>query len=736
MENVDLQQRPPKSSELSQKLTDWKNEPTLLTLKNDLQWAKPYHDQQASKIDHWNDLLHTRGKAAPPKIKGRSSVQPKLVRRQAEWRYSALTEPFLGTSKLFKVSPNTYADVDAARQNELVLNWQFRTKINRVRFIDDYIRSVVDDGTAIVRVNWKRITRKVRKDVPVWSHYPIQDPQQMQILQQAIQLKQENPRQYDNTVSDDVKAAVDFFEESQQPTLAVQTGTQKQTSEEVVENHPWVTVCNPKNIFIDPSCGSEFEKALFIIESFETNRGELEKSSIKYQNLDKVNWDGNTPLTDPYHVSPSKDLNFHFEDKARKKIVAYDYWGFFDISDEDDLVPFVATWIGDTLIRMELNPFPDQGLPYAVVPYSPIKRELYGEPDAELLGDNQAILGAVSRGLIDLMGRSANAQQGFAKGMLDPFNRRRFENGQDYEFNPNVNPTQGLIQHKFPEIPASAMQMLGLQNEEAEALTGVKSFSGGISGEAYGNLATAARGAMDAASKRESAILRRLAQGMVSVGMKIMAMNREFLSETETVKVTNEQFIQINREDLKGNFDLEVDIATAEQDQAQAQDLGFMLQTMGPNMAPDMMRMILAKIADLKRVPDLAHTLRNYQPPPPDPAAVQQQQLTLQKLQAEVERLQSEVELNKARAGDVAAAGNKKSVEAVEQETGVAHARNMEIQQAQARGNQDLEVTKALLKPKKPEESQPNIDAAVGFNHLSTVIAHHSNMSPAIPPPQ
>ena len=59
-------------------------------------------------------------------------MQPKLVRRQAEWRYSALAEPFLNSEKLFNVSPVTFEDEAAAKQNELVLNWQFRTKIRRI----------------------------------------------------------------------------------------------------------------------------------------------------------------------------------------------------------------------------------------------------------------------------------------------------------------------------------------------------------------------------------------------------------------------------------------------------------------------------------------------------------------------------------------------------------------------------------------------------------------------------
>ena len=89
------------------RLTDWKKEPSVSDLRADLDAARPEHDSKISKINHWNSVLKVEGKSKPPKIKGRSSVQPRLVRRQAEWRYSALTEPFLSNQKLFSVTPVT-----------------------------------------------------------------------------------------------------------------------------------------------------------------------------------------------------------------------------------------------------------------------------------------------------------------------------------------------------------------------------------------------------------------------------------------------------------------------------------------------------------------------------------------------------------------------------------------------------------------------------------------------------
>lgn len=700
-----------------EKLTDWKNEPSLLTLKTDLEAAKPAHDAQQSRIQKWVDLLKVEGKARPQKVKGRSSVQPKLIRRQAEWRYSALTEPFLGSQKLFKVTPVTYEDDDAAKQNELVLNWQFRTKLNKVKLIDDFVRATVDEGTCIARLGWKRVTKMIKTDSPVFTHYEVETEEQIEQLQQAMELQQENPREYSEKVPDELKAAVDLYQEEGVATYAVQTGTEEVEVEKIIENRPTVEILNPANVFVDPSCGGDIDKALFVVVSFETNQAELKKEGKKYKNLDRVNWEGNTPLAQPDHETTTPQ-DFNFRDAQRKKVVAYEYWGFYDVNKDGTLVPFVATWIGDTLIRMELNPFPDEKLPFVIVPYLPIKRDLYGEPDAELLEDNQAILGAVTRGLIDLMGRSANAQQGFAKGMLDPLNRRRFENGQDYEFNPNMPPGQGLIEHKYPEIPQSGMLMLNLQNQEAESLTGVKAFSGGISGASYGDVAAGIRGALDAASKREMAILRRLAKGMQDIGTKIIAMNSEFLSDKEVIRVTNKEFVDVMREDLKGNFDLEVDISTAEVDNAKAQDLGFMLQTIGPNMDPSIAMTILAEIADLKRMPALAQRLRTWRPQP-DPIQEQLKQLEVEKAQKEVEKLDSEIQLNHARAKKEAAVADQANLDFVEQETGTKHARDMQKQQAQARGNQDLQVTKALAQPK---EGAPDVEAAVGFNQLSDIL--------------
>jgi hypothetical protein len=267
----------------------------------------------------------------------------------------------------------------------------------------------------------------------------------------------------------------------------------------------------------------------------------------------------------------------------------------------------------------------------------PVRASSYGEPDGELLKDNQDITGAVVRGAIDLLAKSANSQTGMRKDMLDVTNKRLFKKGADYEFNGGVDPGQGVYQHKFPEIPRSAFDMLAIQNNEAESLTGVKAFASGINSGALGEGASNAKRAMDAAAKRELGILRRLAQGILAVGRKIIAMNAEFLSEEEVVRITDIKFIQVRRDDLAGNFDLRLVISTAEEDAAKAEDLAFLLQTAGPNMDLDFSKMIWADIARLRKMPGLAEKIEKYQPQP-DPIAAAKAQKELELMDAQIEK--------------------------------------------------------------------------------------------------
>jgi hypothetical protein len=120
-------------------------------------------------------------------------------------------------------------------------------------------------------------------------------------------------------------------------------------------------------------------------------------------------------------------------------------------------------------------------------------------------------------------------------------------------------------------------------------------------------------------------------------------------------------------------------------------------------------------------MPELSHAIMLFEPKP-DPLVEQMKQLQIQKEMKEIEKLQSEIDLNLARAKREETTAEKTALETVEQETGTKHARDMEKQAGQAMGNQALAVTKALVTPRKYDQTTPDIEAAIGYNELTKMM--------------
>ena len=692
-------------SEEDKGLTKWKNEPKITDLKADFEAVKSSHSAQMSKVDHWLGVYNVTGKSAIPKVKGRSSVQPQLVRKQAEWRYAPLSEPFLSTADLFRIKPVTFEDIEAAKQNELVLNNQFQTEINKVAFIDKYVRSAVDTGTVIIRTGWEVETKMVEEPAYDFEFFPIEeeDEEGMANLTEAMELGYKHPDSFE-MIDPELKAAAEYSRDYGVPVYAQLTNEYTREAQRTVVNRPTLEVCDLANVYIDPTCNGDLDKANFVIYGFVTSLSELKKDG-RYKNLKELEEATISNETMVVSKNAAEDIGgFRFSDKPREKITAYEYWGFWDINGDGLLAPIVATWVGDVLIRMEENPFPDQKVPFVVVPYLPLRDSIYGEPDCVLLEDNQRIVGALTRGMVDLLGRSANSQTGMAKNMLDSSNKVRFHSGQDYEFNQQIDPHSGVYQHRYPEIPQSALVMLNMMYQDAESLTGVKAFStgGGITGAGMGQTAAGVRGALDAASKRELAILRRFAEGITKVGRKIISMNASFLDEREVVRLTNSTFIEVRRDDLTGKFDLELSISTAEEDESKAQQLAFMLQT-ASGEDPSLRKMILSEIARLRKMPELAQKIIDFNPEP-DEMQQQLQQLQMQKLEAEIQLLQAQaqeasaggalkgakIEVESSRSSMLQNKADRDTLNYVEQEGGITHNRKVELETIKRDANKEL----------------------------------------------
>jgi hypothetical protein len=712
-------------SEPIKSLTDWENPPSVADLKRDYTEAESSQSAHRNNVAKWLDMMNVTGSAAIPKMKGRSTVQPKLIRKQAEWRYAALSEPFMTTTDLFNVDPVTYEDKRSAVQNALVLNNQLNTKMDKVAFIDEYIRTGVDEGTVVVMVGWE-FTEEEEEQIK-YSYRTSTNPEDVAQIQQLAQMAQQDPERFALEVPEHIQNSLQLSVEQGVPVIAYEDGVE--LVKVTTKNHPTWEVCDHRNLTIDPTAMGDMDKAQFVIYSDDTSLSEL-KEDGNYQNLDAIPVSSTTTSVEDYHNEDGS--SFTFKDKPRQKLVRHRYWGYWDIHNTGIVKPISATYVGDVMIKLEENPYPDNKLPFVAVQMLPVRKSNFGEPDGELIGDNQRIIGATTRGMIDIMARSANAQQGYAQGSFDLTNKRKFLAGEDYEFNPTMNPEQAFHTHKFPELPQSAMVMNQLMTQDAESMTGIRPFSQSQQGAVGSETAAGVKTALDATSKRDTGILRRFVQGVIKLGRKTIAMNQQWLTEEEVVRITNDEFVVVRKDDLAGNFDLRLTISTAEEDEARAQELSFMMQTMGPAEDPDLRRIIQAEIATLRKMPVLANKILKFKPTP-DPLAEEKARLEIELLKAQIAKEYSiaaeneaEAQLDTAKIGteqartrDLGNTADQKNLDYLEQEAGIKHNRDLDRASQQSKAQAETKLV----------EHGMNREAAMEDKFLDSVLANNKQPS-------
>jgi hypothetical protein len=613
----------------------WKNAPSYQDLYNDVANSSTALEEHRDNLLKWKETKEG-GPVARSKTPGKSITRPLLVRKQNEWKYPALEEPFLNTDRMFEISPRTFEDADSARKNALVLNKQWNTDINKVKLVNDIVRTNVDDGTVIVKTGWLAEYGEsiVEKEEPVYAS----PEESYQLLQEDV-------------------ASGKMTEEQAQAMLEMgepyQTGTKKVyvTEETLIENRPTYEVVNSAYVSIDPTCDGIIADAKFLTHEYDTDWATLKKHEYKvdeqgnstgyYHNLEFVH--GEESYVSDEHESKDS-VDFRFQDKARKRIRATEYWGKWDIQGDGVLVSIVATWINGVMIRLEENPFPHKRIPFSLATYMPVKKEIHGEPDAEILESNQEQIRIMTRAINDVTLETAVGQTFIDENFFpSPSQKANYEKGNTVYYRSGFDPKTAVHRQAIQEVGQTPFNIIAKETADAQELSGTRAFAGGnASATLEGNVA-AQRSAMDATSKRELSILRRLSELFKDMARMTISMNQTFLSESEVIRVTNEEFVEVRRDDLAGNFDLIINVSTPEKDNETAQRLTMLLQTNAASMDPALTTTVWADIAELWNRPDLAEKMRNFTPAK-DPQQEALMALQIENIKLENAKLMKEME--------------------------------------------------------------------------------------------
>ena len=693
----------PSETEFDNSKSGWSNSPKVEDLKRELTTAMSDNAAALGKIEKWVSLKNVTGKYKIKKRQGRSALVPKLVRKQMEWQYATLSEPFNETEDMFTAEGVTAEDVKAAEQNTLVLNSQFRNSIPKIKLLDSIAHNVVDTGVSILRVGWHKEVRTVKEEIPQYTYTAEPNNRQLKEYYASIATAMQNGEldMEEEPIDPSILRGLAKTMDTGQVYSAKLTSYKVNEVEKVVKNHPTLVTVPYDKVIIDPDCDGDISKAKFVAVQFKASIRELRTYPV-YKNLDSIVVSVSDSSNSAHNEQGESSYNHQLSDD-RKLMDVTEYWGYHNVDGGKEFKAIVISWIGETTIREGYNPFPDELPPFVSIQGLYVEGSVYGESNAELLEDSQLINSALVRSSLDIIGRAANAQVGSQKGSLDYSNRLKFNAGQSYEYNAGTHPDQVFHMHKHPEVPQSALLMMEAQKTEAEGLSGVQSFDRGISGKNLGDSATSVMGALDAASERKMTLLRRIAVGLEEAGRKIIGMNAVFLEENSVVRITANEFVPIRRDDLLGSIDLKLKVSTPEYDNDKASRLEFVIQTLGASLSPEMVKYIMAEMFKLRKLPHLAKQMEEYDPQP-DPIEQEKAMLEVELLKAELALKQSEADALAAKAqldmakAQQARSGSRQSESAadaadldyIQKADGTDHQRGMEATQNKVAGEAAL----------------------------------------------
>ena len=599
-------------------------------LKQEYESAKTAKTLIEKKIIDWDKAYDAE--LLGNEVSGKSQYVSKDIKKLLKWQLPIILEPFVNTTEIVKCQGINAMSVKKAEKIEPLLNYQFCREFDRYNFLRKAIKVMQREGKVVIKTGWNIKTEPQTVQTPLGS----------QIVQVPI------------------------------------------------ENNPTAIICKNENIFIDPL--ADGEEPDFVIYKYETTLSNLKENKTWFNqkavntlidNINTNNDDDNSSLElnrETRNLEYGNNDDFETTDKSRKKVTVYEYWGKYDINKDGISEDIVCAWVDNTIIKLEDNPYPDNKIPFIFCDFDADPFQNYSDSAVEDLIDNSRLITIIKRGLIENMASANLGQKGIAKGALDSINKKKFYNGENFEYNKNFGDPWQDEYHNIGQTPLEMLQMLSSDNE---ALSGVTK---NAIGEKTANLsATQANQIESATQRRMLDIVRNIAENLVKpILRKWLAYDAQFLSDEEFIYITGQEPLIIDRKDLDGRVHMEMQVTTQAIDDQKSKQLAFLLQTSQQAQDPEITKMLYVKLLKLNKMYEEAKALEEYQPKP-DPTQQQTIQLQLAKLQAEVMNLkvkamenQADIKLKLAKAEEIGSKADMNNLNYVDKATGQDHARELD----------------------------------------------------------
>ena len=611
-------------------------------IETSLSGSKRLHDEHIVQVQKWLDTYD--GAKYNNEVAGQSEMIWKLAMKHLESLVPNIAKPFISSYKMIELSPLTKNDYHKAKVYEHLGNHFFAKDFDRDKFIKTIVRVAGKEGTAIVRVGWDNVVDE-KKTVSEYMSPELQ----AQLEQSGAVVTQREDGKYD----------------------IIKT--------KILVNRPSAKVIKAENFYRDPTADS-IEECKFMIHEYVVTLSDIRKQNKLYdeeavKQLEKI-IDSLDDHSEGTEIRPQNVDGYVFSNKTSKKVRIFEFFGEYDINGDginEQVVAILAKAGGsDTepvLMKIKENPFPFKRPPFVAIPLFDKEFSVEGLPLAHFLEDEQKLMTSIVRSVIDNMANSNSGVKFIRKKALDQTNYNRLINKERVvEVNTNEPMSSVMADGNFNELPSAVYQMFNMIDQHAESMTGISKFMQGvISGEVQASSSNFSA-AMSQSQIRLMDVTNNLTVGLKTIITMWVEMCMAYLNNEEIeeitgidltqlkVKETNKLAAQFGIDQLPPDvqqkammlimkeiddmfdtkdfkFDVSIKVGTDGSRDVKIGQINMFLQQAAPlsqtgAVPPDVIKLLIAELAELLEKPNIADMIKNYEPQP-DPVQQQMAQVEI-----------------------------------------------------------------------------------------------------------
>ncbi|MEE8598085.1 MAG: hypothetical protein V3S69_00935 [Dehalococcoidales bacterium] len=277
------------------------------------------------------------------------------------------------------------------------------------------------------------------------------------------------------------------------PRWVVDAETGKRTYEPVNITAPMFDSTSIWNLFIDPNANVQ-EDAEWMAERHRYTPAQLfdlkRRPHFKASEIDLLVADGGNYVEDSYEAQirgnqTGTEVNNLFE--------VIEYWGYMPVSelkdyglaipeDAGDMVQVNMWYSGSRVLRVVINPFLPQRLPYFIFPYETRPYEMYGVGVPEAMEDSQRMINGFARLAVDNLALAGNVMMAVDDSALVHGQSDDIYPGKIWHIVSGTNASQAIQDIKFPNTAPENLQMMREFRQQADEATGIPSIAHGQTG--------------------------------------------------------------------------------------------------------------------------------------------------------------------------------------------------------------------------------------------------------------